>query len=89
MTATEAQTGNGVTDLARQVNGELLTTDSLAAHLEQRVAALEAIVATPWPLRLVAAWRLGRALRRSVRHFPGDSFAERRVEAATNDWLGQ
>jgi predicted DCC family thiol-disulfide oxidoreductase YuxK len=77
------------TALARRVNGELLTTDSLMAHLEARVAALEAIVATPWPWRLAAAWRLGRALRRSVRHFPGNTFAEKRVEAVSNDWYGR
>jgi hypothetical protein len=70
MTATETGTGNAVADFARRVNGELLGTDSLMGHLEHRVIALEAIVAAPWPLRLVAVWRLGRAIRRSVRHFP-------------------
>jgi hypothetical protein len=89
MTATETGTGNAVADFARRVNGELLGTDSLMGHLEHRVIALEAIVAAPWPLRLVAVWRLGRAIRRSVRHFPGDTFAERRIEAVSNDWLGR
>jgi hypothetical protein len=81
------ETGNAVADLTRRVNAELLGTDSLMAHLEHRVIALEAIVAAPWPLRLVAAWRLGRALRRSIRHYPGDTFAVRRTEAMGNDWI--
>ena len=83
------ETGNAVADLTRRVNAELLGTDSLMGHLEHRVIALEAIVATPWPLRVIAVFRLGRALRRSVRNFPGETFAERRVEAVTNDWLSR
>jgi hypothetical protein len=66
---------------------DLATTDSLMDHLEARVAALEAVVAAPWPWRILAAWRLGRALRRSVKPFGGETFAWRRVEAVTNDWL--
>lgn len=78
-----------VDELRRQTNGELTTTDSLMGHLEHRVIALELVAATPWPMRLVARARLGRALRRSVRHFPGDTFAERRIEAVSNDWYGR
>ena len=89
MTATGAQTGQVPADFARRVSTELLDTDSLMASLEFRVIALEAIVATPWPWRMAAAWRLGRALRRSVRHFPGDTFAQRRIEAVSNDWYGR
>ena len=74
-------------ELARRVNAELTTTDSLMASLEYRVIALELMAATPWPMRLVARARLGRALRRSVRHFPGGTFAERRISAVTTDWL--
>lgn len=66
---------------------DLDTTDSLLDALEARVAALEAIVAAPWPWRLLAAWRLSRALRRSIAPFGGETFAQRRVEAATHEWL--
>jgi hypothetical protein len=66
---------------------DLAVTDSLMDHLEARVAALEAVVAAPWPWRLVAAWRLGRALRASIAPFGGETFAWRRVEAVTNSWL--
>jgi hypothetical protein len=72
---------------AAETNREQLDTDSLLAALEHRVVALEAIVAAPFPLRIVAAWRLGRSIRRSVRHFPGDTFAQRRAEAVGNDWI--
>ena len=54
--------------------------------LERRIIALEEIVAVRWPARILAAARLGRKLRRSVRHIPGGSFAERRSEAASIEW---
>ena len=72
---------------AAGTNREQLDTDSLMGHLEQRVIALEAIVAAPFPLRIVAAWRLGRSIRCSIRHYPGDTFAQRRTEAVSNDWI--
>jgi hypothetical protein len=72
---------------AAETNQEQLDTDSLMAHLEQRVVALEAIVAAPFPLRIVAAWRLGRSIRRSIAHYSGDTFAERRTEAMGNAWI--
>jgi hypothetical protein len=72
---------------AAETNREQLDTDSLMAALEQRIVALEAIVAAPFPLRIVAAWRLGRSIRRSIAHYPGDTFAERRTEAVSNDWV--
>jgi predicted DCC family thiol-disulfide oxidoreductase YuxK len=84
---TAATDATEAAELACQVSRELLETDSLMGHLENRVAALEAIVATPWPWRIVAAWRLGRAIRRSVRHFPGDTFTEQRTEWASTDWM--
>jgi hypothetical protein len=70
-----------------RAEADLSVTDSLMDMLERRIAALEAVVATPWPWRILAAWRLGRALRRSVRPFPGRRFAVRRTEAVTNEWL--
>jgi hypothetical protein len=71
----------------RQAISDLATTDTLLDDLEARVAALEAVVAVAWPWRIVAAWRLGRALRCSVGPFPGETFAQRRIEATTNAWL--
>jgi hypothetical protein len=73
--------------LRRDMHRESLDTDSLAEHLEDRVAAIEEVLATPWPRRILVRARLGRQLRRSVRHFPGGSFGERRAAAASADWL--
>lgn len=64
-----------------------LGTDSLAEHLEARVAELEEIAAARWPRRWLLRARLGRQLRDSIRHFPGATFADRRGEAASADWL--
>jgi hypothetical protein len=75
--------------LRRDMYRESLDTDSLAEHLEYRVAALEEIVAARWPRRILVRARLGRQLRRSVRHFPGKTFAERRTAAATAEWLSR
>ena len=66
-----------------------LATDSLAGHLEERVAALEEITAARWPRRLVLRARYGRQLRASIRHFPGATFADRRAAAASADWIAQ
>lgn len=71
----------------RDINREFLTVDSLAEHLEERVAALEEITATPWPRRILVRARLGRQLRRSVRNFPGETWAWRRANAVSADWL--
>ncbi len=61
-------------------------TDMLMDALEARIVALEEIAAARCPRRLIAAWRLGRSLRASIRHFSGSSFAERRYEAASTEW---
>lgn len=66
-----------------------LDTDSLAEALEERVARLEEITASRWPRRWLLRARYGRELRRSVRHFPGKTFAERRAGAASADWLSR
>jgi hypothetical protein len=68
---------------------ESLTTDSLAQSLETRVLELEAVAAARWPRRALLAWRLGRALRGSVRHIRGDTFQDRRTEAAGIEWLAR
>jgi hypothetical protein len=81
-----------MTDLAehrRQAYEESLLTDSLLDALELRVAALEQIAAARGPGRVWLRVRLGRQLRRSVAHFPGGTFAERRTEAAGSDWAGR
>jgi hypothetical protein len=61
-------------------------TDSLIDLLEERVVAIEAVVAARGWRRLAAAWRLGRSLRASVLPFEGGSFAERRYEAVSIEW---
>ncbi|SRR6266498_2997494 len=83
-------TGERLADLDAwriDTNYAAVVTDSLAGHLERRVTALEEVLAARWPRRLLAAWRLGRQLRKSVAPFPGGTFADRRAEATTNDWL--
>ena len=66
---------------------EARLNDALIDALEARIVALEEAAAARGIGRLVAAWRLGRALRASVRHIPGRSFAERRFEAAATEWI--
>jgi hypothetical protein len=75
--------------LRREVRADSERTDSLAEMLEHRVATLEEIAAARWPRRWLLAARLGRSLRRSVRHMPGGTFAERRAEAVTADWIAR
>jgi hypothetical protein len=65
---------------------ELLVTDQLDELQEVRIAAVEEVLAAPWPRRLVAARRLRRHLRASVAGYSG-SFFERRAEAVTSQWL--
>jgi hypothetical protein len=71
----------------RAVLDDARKTDSLLDALEERLIALEEVAAERGVRRLVSAWRLGRALRASVRPFDGCSFAERRWEAVAADWL--
>jgi hypothetical protein len=79
-------------DLARfrrQIRAYTDRNDSLADFLELRVAAVEEVLAARWPRRWLLAARLGRSLRGSIRHMPGGTFAERRIEAVTTDWLAR
>jgi hypothetical protein len=68
---------------------EARMNDALIDALEARIVALEEVVAARGIRRLWAAWRLGRALRASVRHIAGRSFAERRFEAAATEWVSE
>jgi hypothetical protein len=70
----------------RAVLDDAKLTDALMEALEVRVIALEEVAAARGIRRLIAAWRLGRKLRTSVRYFPGPSFAERRFDAASTEW---
>jgi hypothetical protein len=86
----EQNTGNGGAlppGFVRAVLDDSTYTDSLMDALEARLAALEEVAAGRGVRRLVLAWRLGRALRASIRPFAGHSFAERRCEAVTAEWL--
>lgn len=58
---------------------------TLMDALEARVVALEEVAAARGLRRLAAARRLGRSLRASIRHFSGDTFAERRCDAASTE----
>jgi hypothetical protein len=79
----------GLAQLRAEVHEESMGTDAMMGHLEQRVAALEAVVAARGLRGVRARVRLGRHLRASVRNFPGSTFAERRMEAAAADELAQ
>ena len=70
----------------RAVLDDAKLTDALMEALEARVIALEEVAAARGIRRLSAAWRLGRKLRASVRYFPGRSFTERRIDAASTEW---
>ena len=74
-------------EFVRATLEEARMNDALIDALEARVVALEEVIAARGMRRLRAAWRLGRALRASVRHIPGRSFAERRFEAAATEWI--
>jgi len=63
-----------------------MATDSLLDVLEERVAAIEEVLAARGLRRLAATWRLTRKLRRSLEPFEGDSFADRRWEAISIEW---
>lgn len=73
----------------RQAHAEALTADSLMDMIELRVATLEQIAAARWPRRILVRARLGRQLRASIRHIPGATFADRRTEAVTADWIAR
>ena len=70
----------------RAVLDDSAYADELMEALERRVIALEEVASARGIRRLSAAWRLGRKLRASVRYFPGHSFAERRLDAASTEW---
>ena len=71
----------------RAVLDDARYTDSILDLLEARLVALEEVAAARGVRRLALASRLGRVLRDSVVPFAGRSFAERRREAVTVDWL--
>src|SRR5260370_15368205 len=82
----EQDTGNSRAlppGFVRAVLDDARYTDSLMDALEARLVALEEVAAGRGVRRLVLAWRLGRALRASIRPFAGRSFRERRCEAVT------
>jgi hypothetical protein len=71
---------------ARMILEDSRLTDGAIDALETRVVALEEVAAARGIRRWLAALRLARSLRESVRHIPGTSFAERRYEAASTEW---
>jgi len=89
VSATGDEVAADLARLRRQTYDRNTMADSLADRLELRVATLEEIAAARWPRRWLLRARLGRSLRRSVRHMPGGTFAERRIEAVTTDWLAR
>jgi hypothetical protein len=54
--------------------------ESLDWQLEQRMAAIEEVLAARWPWRLILAWRLRRDLRASIAPFTEErDFLHRRA----------
>jgi hypothetical protein len=83
----ESATGDALPPgFVRAVLDDSRYTDLLMDALEARVIALEEVAAARGIRRLSTAWRLGRSLRASIRHFTGRSFTERRYEAASTEW---
>lgn len=73
--------GGEAAQLRRDWVKDSLTTDALAEMLEHRISALEEITAARQPRRWLLRARLGRQLRRSVRHVQGATFRDRLNEA--------
>lgn len=63
-----------------------LATDRMMDMLEGRISQLEEIAAASWPRRVVLARGLRIRIRTSIRHMPGDTFADRRAEAIGTEW---
>lgn len=80
-------TARQLRQLRRELIRDVLVTDQMAEHLESRVASIEEVIAARWPHRILVRARLGRELRASVRRVQGDTFADKRAEAAGLDWL--
>jgi len=76
---------DGLARLARQMDFVLASDDTYLDVLERHITALEEVAATRWPRRSIAAARLRRSLRRSVAHFPDETFEKRRLEATANE----
>jgi hypothetical protein len=74
-------------DWRRQAARYADMTDSIEGHLERRVAALEEVLAAPWPRRILLAARLRRTIRETNANFPSGTFWASRAEATANDWL--
>lgn len=71
-----------------EINHELTFTDQQAGQLEQRIARLEEIQATPWLRRISVRRRLARDLRASVARYgwAGPDFPSRRAQAIGDGW---
>jgi len=69
---------------------ESLMRDGENDALEDRVVAIEEVLAARWPRRLLVAWRLGRKLRQSAAPFreAGPAFADRRCAAISAEDRG-
>ena len=72
---------------ARETNYSVETTDAAAGALEDRVSALEEIIAARWPRSMFLRRRLARQLRASAASFAwaGPDFRTRRAEAMSED----
>lgn len=73
-----------ITDLDRQADG----IGCLNELREQRIAAIEEVIAAGWPRRWLLAARLRRHLRASIRGGHSTSpWHEQRAQAMTAEWI--
>jgi len=76
-----------VDQLRRDVMFADVVDDDFAEANELRLTALEELLYTRWPRRILVRRRLVRDLRASVARVQGDTFAERRSEAISSGWV--
>lgn len=78
-----------VTPGGREEDDPLDVIGHLNELREQRISALEEVLAARWPRRWLLSLRLGRSLRQSVYSYgrAGQSWHNRRAAWMTSEWL--
>jgi hypothetical protein len=79
--------GREVDQLRRDVIIADIVDEDFAEINELRITALEEVLYTPWPQRILVRRRLRRDLRASVAHVQGVAFTDRRAETISTGWV--